>query len=74
MRYDRKWSANLQKDECELIRFYRILAMIRYILFYLSATIKKDKQSKKYFAIKHLIPTTHPQRIEKELSCLLRIG
>lgn len=29
---------------------------------------------RKLFAVKHLIPTSHPQRIEKELKCLLEIG
>lgn len=37
------------------------------------ATLKSSKESKK-FAIKHLIPTCHPSRIQRELSCLKKIG
>lgn len=29
---------------------------------------------RKLFAVKYLIPTSHPNRIERELKCLLEIG
>lgn len=29
---------------------------------------------RKFFAVKHLIPTSHPNRVERELRCLLEIG
>lgn len=29
---------------------------------------------RKFFAIKHLIPTSHPNRVERELRCMLEIG
>ncbi|KAG8233008.1 hypothetical protein J437_LFUL013797 [Ladona fulva] len=38
------------------------------------ATIKGDGDIKKQFAVKHLVPTCHPNRIEKELRCLMDIG
>lgn len=34
----------------------------------------KDTTFKHQFAIKHLIPTTHPSRAERELKCLQDIG
>ncbi|XP_051161595.1 cell division cycle 7-related protein kinase-like [Leptopilina boulardi] len=37
------------------------------------ATLKSSKDSKK-FAIKHLIPTCHPSRIQREMNCLKKIG
>ncbi|XP_011494878.1 PREDICTED: cell division cycle 7-related protein kinase-like [Ceratosolen solmsi marchali] len=37
------------------------------------ATLKNSLQSKN-FAVKHLIPTCHPGRIERELQCLKDIG
>ncbi|XP_032675634.1 cell division cycle 7-related protein kinase isoform X2 [Odontomachus brunneus] len=37
------------------------------------ATIKSSNGRKK-FALKHLIPTCHPERIERELRCLQQIG
>ncbi|XP_033223311.1 cell division cycle 7-related protein kinase-like isoform X2 [Belonocnema kinseyi] len=37
------------------------------------ATLKLSNGSKK-FAIKHLIPTCHPTRIQRELNCLKQIG
>ena len=32
------------------------------------------EEKRKLFAIKHLIPTSHPKRIFKELECLVDIG
>lgn len=29
---------------------------------------------RKLFAVKHLIPTSHPSRVERELKCLLEVG
>lgn len=29
---------------------------------------------RRLFAVKHLIPTSHPSRVERELKCLLEIG
>ncbi|XP_001600655.2 cell division cycle 7-related protein kinase isoform X1 [Nasonia vitripennis] len=37
------------------------------------ATLKNSSQSKN-FAVKHLVPTCHPGRIERELQCLKDIG
>ena len=37
------------------------------------ATLKNTSCSKN-FAIKHLVPTCHPNRIERELQCLKDIG
>lgn len=37
------------------------------------ATLKSSNRKKK-FALKHLIPTCHPDRIERELKCLQQIG
>lgn len=37
------------------------------------ATLRNGNTSKK-FALKHLVPTTHPKRIEVELHCLKKIG
>lgn len=37
------------------------------------ATLKGTSASK-LFAIKHLVPTTHPKRIEIELQCLKQMG
>ncbi|XP_011329629.1 cell division cycle 7-related protein kinase isoform X2 [Ooceraea biroi] len=37
------------------------------------ATLKSSSGHKK-FALKHLIPTCHPERIERELQCLQQIG
>lgn len=37
------------------------------------ATLKSSEKKKK-FAIKHLIPTCHPERMERELKCLQEIG
>lgn len=36
-----------------------------------SSLLDKDKR---WFAIKHLVPTAHPARIEHELRCLQDIG
>lgn len=42
------------------------------------ASLKKQEHvpagKRKYFAVKHLIPTSHPNRVERELRCLLDIG
>ncbi|XP_072758364.1 cell division cycle 7-related protein kinase isoform X2 [Anoplolepis gracilipes] len=39
------------------------------------ATLKSsNKHSHKKFALKHLIPTCHPERIERELQCLQQMG
>lgn len=38
------------------------------------ATLKKDYNSTRQFAIKHLVPTCHPKRIRSELQCLHDIG
>ena len=37
------------------------------------ATLKNSSKAKKY-AIKHLVPTCHPEKIERELDCLKKIG
>lgn len=39
-------------------------------------SLKGHEQSKrrKFFAIKHLIPTIHPSHVERELKCLMEIG
>ncbi|XP_054262926.1 cell division cycle 7-related protein kinase [Macrosteles quadrilineatus] len=37
------------------------------------ATLKGRKDKRK-FAIKHLIPTTHPRRVKYELDCMIRMG
>lgn len=33
-----------------------------------------DKHERRLYAIKHLVPTSHPDRVEQELRCLLEIG
>lgn len=38
------------------------------------ASLLNDFEQNKLFAIKHLVPTTHPVRIEVELRCLQLIG
>lgn len=38
------------------------------------ASLLNDPEQKKLFAVKHLVPTTHPKRIQVELSCLKLIG
>lgn len=42
------------------------------------ATLRCDQHrpmhKRRCFAIKHLIPTCHPNRVERELKCLLEIG
>ncbi|XP_018336280.1 cell division cycle 7-related protein kinase isoform X2 [Agrilus planipennis] len=38
------------------------------------ATLKQDLSKRKKFAIKHLIPTCHPNRIKFELECLKKFG
>lgn len=42
------------------------------------ATLRSDQHrpmhQRRCFAIKHLIPTSHPNRVERELKCLLEIG
>ncbi|XP_030853849.1 cell division cycle 7-related protein kinase-like [Strongylocentrotus purpuratus] len=38
------------------------------------ATLKKTPDCNQEFALKHIIPTSHPSRILSELSCLVRIG
>ncbi|GLV31555.1 Cdc7 kinase [Carabus blaptoides fortunei] len=38
------------------------------------ASLLNDYEQNKLFAIKHLVPTTHPVRIEVELRCLQLIG
>lgn len=37
------------------------------------ATLKTSDGSKK-FALKHLVPTRHPEKIERELQCMQEIG
>lgn len=37
------------------------------------ATLKASDGSKK-FALKHLVPTRHPEKIERELQCMQQIG
>lgn len=37
------------------------------------ATLKNSTQSRN-FAVKHLVPTCHPGRVERELQCLQEIG
>ncbi|XP_076754352.1 cell division cycle 7-related protein kinase [Xylocopa sonorina] len=37
------------------------------------ATLKSSDSSKK-FALKHLVPTRHPEKIERELQCMQQIG
>lgn len=37
------------------------------------ATLKSSDGSKK-FALKHLVPTRHPEKIERELQCMQQIG
>lgn len=34
----------------------------------------KPMKSRRLFAVKHLIPTSHPRRIAQELKCLKEIG
>ncbi|CAG5131458.1 unnamed protein product [Candidula unifasciata] len=38
------------------------------------ARLKHYPEITELFALKHIIPTTHPSRIENELKCLLNIG
>ncbi|BFZ05767.1 hypothetical protein BsWGS_08806 [Bradybaena similaris] len=38
------------------------------------ARLKHYPEVNELFALKHIIPTTHPSRIENELKCLLNIG
>ncbi|XP_063966498.1 cell division cycle 7-related protein kinase-like [Lytechinus pictus] len=38
------------------------------------ATLKKAADTSQEFALKHIIPTSHPDRILSELSCLVKIG
>ncbi|XP_055896756.1 cell division cycle 7-related protein kinase-like [Biomphalaria glabrata] len=38
------------------------------------AQLKHYPEVKEMFALKHIIPTTHPSRIQNELNCLLKIG
>lgn len=41
------------------------------------ATLKRHEakhRERKLFAIKYLVPTSHPKRIERELKCLVDIG
>lgn len=38
------------------------------------ATLKDGGKRSKNFAVKHLVPTCHPGRIERELQCLKDIG
>ncbi|XP_077290441.1 non-specific serine/threonine protein kinase Cdc7-like [Arctopsyche grandis] len=56
---------------------HRVIGEGSYSSVYL-ASLKCDNQvpnnQKKFFAIKHLIPITHPDRIEHELRCLRFIG
>lgn len=39
-----------------------------------AAKLKKCPDANKLFALKHIIPTSHPSRIESELRCLYEIG
>ncbi|XP_019627488.1 PREDICTED: cell division cycle 7-related protein kinase-like [Branchiostoma belcheri] len=38
------------------------------------ATLKQMPRLKRHFALKHIIPTSHPDRMETELHCLQEIG
>lgn len=38
------------------------------------ASLLNEEEPRKLFAIKHLVPTTHPKRIQIEFSCLKLIG
>ncbi|XP_059146496.1 cell division cycle 7-related protein kinase-like [Physella acuta] len=38
------------------------------------AKLKHYPEVNEMFALKHIIPTTHPSRIQNELTCLLKIG
>lgn len=38
------------------------------------ASLKSSGESGKKFAVKHLVPTCHPTRIEREMRCLKEIG
>lgn len=40
----------------------------------LKCEVPLQKERRRMFAIKHLIPTSHPIRVEKELKCLIEIG
>lgn len=35
---------------------------------------QQQKDRRQYFAVKHLIPTIHPEHVERELRCMLEIG
>lgn len=35
---------------------------------------RMPKEKRKMFAIKHLVPTSHPTRVERELRCMIQIG
>ena len=38
------------------------------------AKLKKPETAKDLFALKYIIPTSHPSRVENELRCLYEIG
>lgn len=69
------------KTSCRSMRYEKIEFMILLNLF-ISGTFSSVFQAKlrnhpkvdQLFALKHIIPTSHPSRIETELKCLQQLG
>lgn len=55
-----------------MIVWYRIIVGTFSSVFL--AQLKHYKELPQKFALKHIIPTSHPSRIEGELRCLQEIG
>lgn len=79
-RKDEKLVANLRQQIPDIDNIFNIHRKIGHGTFssvFLGSLKCQDRvpvERKKLFAIKHVVPTSHPSRIERELRCMMQIG
>ncbi|XP_062562116.1 cell division cycle 7-related protein kinase [Armigeres subalbatus] len=77
---DEKLVANLRQQIPDIDNIFNIHRKIGHGTFSsvflgtLKCHERLPKEKRKLFAIKHLVPTSHPSRIERELKCMMLIG
>lgn len=79
-RKDEKLVANLRLQIPDIDNIFNIHRKIGHGTFssvFLGSLKRQERipvDRKKLFAIKHVVPTSHPSRIERELRCMMQIG
>ncbi|XP_055547799.1 cell division cycle 7-related protein kinase [Wyeomyia smithii] len=77
---DEKLVANLRQQIPDIDNIFNIHRKIGHGTFSsvflgsLKCHERLSAERKKLFAIKHVVPTSHPSRIERELRCMIQIG